>query len=273
VVFRWEPLAYAAKYQVEVYKNGDTTFSSANRVLSGTVEQAAYAPSDVLAASGSPYVWRVRRIDASNRAGGWSSTGSFGVKGTPPPLISPAKGVYVSGRDAYFTWQAVDAAATYRFERRSAGDNDITEAVTTPGLSWAPTKILGDGAYEWRALAYDTKGSLLGSSAWRQFRVDGTVPTVVRKIPVTTASRTANFVATFSEPVKNFNGTSMALFLKGSQHRLAAKVTLLNGGRTATLNPALNLQVGKTYIVKFLKGVTDNAGNPLRLVSWSVRVR
>jgi hypothetical protein len=272
-IFRWDPLAYAARYQIEVYKNADTTFSGANRVLSGTTEQAAFAPNDVLAPQGSPYIWRVRRVDASGRFGAWSAVGKFVVKGNAPGLVSPAAGSYVSGRDAYFTWRAVPSAASYSFERRIPGDDRLLEVMRTVGLSWAPTRVIENGRYEWRVTAYDLKGAVLGRSPWRGFSVDGTAPRVVKKTPTRTATRTANFVATFSEPVKNVNTTTMALFVKGQQHRLSATVKMSNKGKTATLNPAVNMRVGKFYTLKLLKGIRDRAGNPLKPLSWSVTVK
>jgi hypothetical protein len=272
-LFRWDPLAYAARYRIEVYKNGDTTFSGANRVLSGITEQAAFAPSDVLPPSGSPYVWRVRRIDASNLEGGWSAIGRFNVKGSAPALVSPAAGAYVSPRDAYFSWRAVSAATSYRIERRIPGETSLVESVQTVGLAWSPTDLLPSGRYEWRVSAYDLKGSLLGSSAWRQFRVDATAPRVVKRTPVRTATRRANFVVDFSEPVRGVGTTTMALFAKGQQHRLSATVRMSNGNRTATLNPARNLQIGKTYTIRLLNGIKDAAGNPLSKQSWTLTVR
>jgi hypothetical protein len=278
--FQWQPQEYAARYEIEVYKNGDTTFSVANRVISGTTEQAAFTANTVLLpASGSPYVWRVRRIDVDNRPGGWSPVnkttedGVFTVRAFVPPVVSPQAGAYVSARDSLFTWKSVQAATTYRFERRAAGATSISESVTTVGLAWAPDKEIANGRYEWRVSAYDSKGALLGSSAWRGFRVDATKPRIVKRTPLRTASRNANFVVTFSEPVRGVGTTTMALSAKGQQHRLSATVRMSNGNRTATLNPARNLQIGRTYTIRLLNGIKDAAGNPLSKQSWTVTVR
>ena len=80
------PQPFAASYTVEVYKNNDLSFSAANRVFSATVKTTAYAPSSPIPAAGTPYVWRVRRNDASGNPGPWSAPQSFfssGVRAQP----------------------------------------------------------------------------------------------------------------------------------------------------------------------------------------------
>jgi hypothetical protein len=62
--FQWTPQAYAATYLVEIYKNGDTLFSPANKVLSATAKFSAWAPTTSLPSG--VYAWRVRRNDADN---------------------------------------------------------------------------------------------------------------------------------------------------------------------------------------------------------------
>ena len=266
----WSALKYAARYEVEVYKNNDTTFSAANRVLSASVVQPTYASPKILAAAGSPYIWRVRRIDISNNAGAWSVPEKFMVKGLPPAQVSPASGAYVVNRDAYFTWKPVAGAAYYHFERRPAGQSYSQEVVNTPGLSWAPTATIADGSYEWKVSAYDAAGNVLGGSPWRSFAVDSVAPKVVSKSPTRTASRSTNFVVKFSEPVRHVDTTTMALFVKGQQHRLPATVKLSDGGRTATLNPSTNLRVGKVYTVRLNTRITDRAGLHLKGYGWTV---
>ncbi len=272
--FAWTPLDYAAKYAIEVYKNNDVTFSTANRVIGTTTVQAAYAAIDkVLPSTGSPYLWRVRRLDQDGNPGAWSTARRFTVKGDAPLQVAPSAGVYISNRDSYFTWAPVDGAATYRFERRPAGSTRDDESVSTVGLTWAPTEILADASYEWRTSAYDAGGGLLGSSPWRAFKVDATAPVLVSKSPTGKALRTANFVAKFSEPILGVNTTRMALLIKGNVHRLSATVTLSANGKTATLNPKANLRVGKVYTVRLLTGMTDRALNPLRAQSWTVTAK
>ncbi len=73
--FTWNPLDYAASYDLEVYKDGDTQANTANRVVNAGSAQTALSISNPLPVSANPYVWRVRRVDAQGRPGGWSLWG------------------------------------------------------------------------------------------------------------------------------------------------------------------------------------------------------
>ena len=262
---------FAARYDLEIYKNGDTTASSVNRVLADDSQQVAYSPTKALPVSDTPYVWRVRREDADRRKGAWSDWGPSWSPALPRAGVALVQ-QYVSARDSLFTWKAVPGATSYRFERRLAGSTSNSETVSTAALAWAPTKLLTDGSWQWRVTAYDSSSAAMKSSAWRTFYVDGTRPTVVGKSPTRTASRTANFVAKFSEPVEYVSGTSMKLFVKGQQHPLTAKVTVSSDRRTATLNPARNLRAGKVYTL-LGTGIRDGAGNRLAATSWSAKAK
>ena len=266
---QWDPLSFAGQYQLEVYKNNDTAFSDTNRVVTAQVTQVAYTAERPLAPSTSAYVWRVRRLDSRNRPGGWSRTGSFVVTGSAPALAYPATGGYVAHADAYFTWAAVTGAKRYRYERRVANSTGVVETADTSGTSWASEDI-GDGTWEWRVTAYDTVDNVLGMTAWRSFRVDGTRPTVTSKSPSTSGYRTTNLVARLSEPVTGVSTSSMTVSLRGSATPLAATVTLDAARRTATLNPSANLRAGQYYVVRMGTSIKDDAGNSLVVPSWTV---
>ena len=96
--FQWTPQAYAATYLVEIYKNGDTNFSPANKVLNATTKFSAWAPTTSLPTG--DYAWRVRRNDADNRAGPWSNARTFTLAAAKPSLIAPANAATVSAEDA-----------------------------------------------------------------------------------------------------------------------------------------------------------------------------
>jgi hypothetical protein len=271
--FKWSPLNYAAKYNLEVYKNNDTTLSSANRVVNVTVNQASYAVFDkVLPQSTSPYLWRVRRVDGSNLFGAWSPLRSFRIVGDPPTQTDPNAGDYVTSNDAFFTWLPVDGAASYRFELRRKGDTSGS-ATLTQGLAWAPTSSIANGSWEWRVAGLDAGNQSLGFSPWRAFKVDTVAPTVISKTPSGKVARTTNFVAKFSEPMKHVDTTSFLIFVKGQQHNLSATVTMSNGNKTATLNPTANLQSGKVYTIKLTGQITDRGGNALTPTSWKATAK
>ena len=89
VPFRWTPQAFASAYKVEIYKNNDYTFSSANRILSATVKTTAYTPSSPIQAAATPYLWRVRRVDTIGNPGPWSDATSFYSSGPPQACSRP----------------------------------------------------------------------------------------------------------------------------------------------------------------------------------------
>jgi hypothetical protein len=68
--FAWTPQVYAARYEIDVYRNGDLNFSAINRVLDAQTKMAAWAPTASL--PDGLYAWRVRRLDADGRPGPWS---------------------------------------------------------------------------------------------------------------------------------------------------------------------------------------------------------
>jgi hypothetical protein len=268
--FRWTPLTFAASYDLEVYKNNDQTASLANRVLAVNSAQVAYTMTTPLPVSSLGYAWRVRRVDADAKKGAWSAWSSFTVSGGIPQLVAPSAAAYVSGSDSLFSWKGVSGASAYTFERRPYGGTTSSETVSTVALAWAPTSKLADGSWQWRVTAKDLNNQPMGSSAWQSFTVDSVAPTVLTKSPTKSATAGANFVATFSEPVINVNGTSMKLFVKGRLHPLAAVVALTNHGKTATLNPVDPLTVGKIYTANVTSAITDRARNALVAKSWTV---
>ena len=174
VPLRWEPLAYAASYDVQVFRNGDTTGSETNKVDEGNSKQAAIGWTIPMAVSPAPYTWRVRPVDAKGRPGRWTDLDDpdarFYVTGESPVLFDPATDVYVHANDALFTWEGVAGAASYRFERRKVGSASSAESVVTAALAWAPVSLITDGHWQWRVSSLDTAGKVLGSSEWRGFR-------------------------------------------------------------------------------------------------------
>ena len=275
--FSWEPQQHASGYRLEVYRNNDTTYSAANLVLTADTKLASYVATKYLPASATPYLWRVRWVDASNRQGPWSEGHTFRVVPGAVQLSGPASGAYVVRNGPILSWQPVGPAVKYQVTVRLDGATSPAVSVTTPATSYATTSTLADGVYEWRVLAYDATNidstKALGSSAWRQFKIDGTRPTVTRKSPATSAKKTSNFTATFSEPVTGLTTSTMRLYVSGRRASLAAKVTISSSKRVATLNPRANLVRGKTYTLKLLTGIKDGAGNTMTATSWKVKAK
>lgn len=261
----WSPQAFAKSYEVEVYKNNDTAFSPANRVINAKVANPAYTPTDLMPASPVPYVWRVRRIDSKGNQGPWAAA-SFVSRGSAPELLSPASGVWQRFNGAYFTWSDVPGATSFQVSLRNGTTNSVTTTVAT---AYAPSE-LSSGDYTWSVTALDAAGKPLGTSAVRSFRVDSIAPTVSAMKPTGVASPKSVFVATFSEKVKGVSKKTMRLFQKGKKTPLKAKVVVK--GRKAKLKPAAKLKKGKTYVIKLTdKSIKDVAGNRLvKPAAWTV---
>jgi large repetitive protein len=169
---RWQPLGYASAYDVEIYRNGDTKPDATNLVDKATTAQTAVSWLTPVEQSAEPYTWRVRRVDAKNRRGDWSAWKSYSVVARPVQLDAPADGSRVPPNESLFSWQPVNQAASYRWERRPAGGSQIT-SITTAATAYAPTSTIQDSDYEWRVVALDTAGKELGQSEWRGFSVFG----------------------------------------------------------------------------------------------------
>ena len=137
----WEALPYAASYDVEVYKNGDESGNTSNRIVNVTTDRVQFVLTNLDPGAG-PYKWRVRRKDGRNRPGDWSAPyRTFNVARPGVPLTSPTDGdPAVPPSDQLFTWQDVQGATSYRFERRLAGSGSVTETVDTPTTKWARSR-------------------------------------------------------------------------------------------------------------------------------------
>lgn len=164
--FSWRPLNFAASYDIEVY-------AGATRVASANTKHASWAPSDPIPYLEGDYTWRVRRVDAKSRVGAWSQPRTFTVTEVPPALDGPDEGSLVPPTGAVFSWLPDSRATSYRFERRRPGDasSTLAETVTTRATAWAPTAALAAGTAQWRVVALDVAGKVLGTSAWRTFMV------------------------------------------------------------------------------------------------------
>lgn len=271
--FQWQPQDFAAGYTLEVYDDNDTTMSLSNRVINITTKQAAYTHATPLPTSSANYLWRVRRLDADNKPGQWSPLRSFTVSGLAPGLSYPKSSSFVQGNDSSFSWRSVAGASTYRFEARMDGQSYSSQNVTTHALSWAPTSTLYDGRWEWRVSSLDSRGQTIANTGWRTFYVDSTRPSVRRRLPGNGPSRYANWSATFSEPVRRVNSTTMRLYRAGRRDPVSARITSSNGGRTWTLNPSSRMSRRVKYTLKLSSGITDRAANASPKTSYSRTVR
>ncbi len=162
----WAAQPYAASYDIEVYKGGDTSGNTVNRVINDSTDRVQYVLTNLDPSSG-PYAWRVRRHDGKNRPGDWSPYRTFSVIRPGVTLISPVDNdTTVSPADQLFTWVPVQGATSYKFERRPGTSGNATETVDTPSTKWAPIAAIAGGSWQWRVTAYDTANNLIADSSW-----------------------------------------------------------------------------------------------------------
>jgi large repetitive protein len=207
--FSWDPLPFAASYDLEVYKNDDLIGQQGNRVLFVNTPVVAYAPSSLLPASSTPYTWRVRRVDAANRPGPWSPFQEFLSVGSSPTLVSPTNGSSQAPNGALFTWLPVTNAVMYKFERRLAGSSTVAETIFTQSTSWAEPNLIGSGTWQWRVTAMDGNGNPLGNAGnWSdmQFTVNGGV-SPANNVSITGTGATGQ-ILTLAAPTWNLPGVT-----------------------------------------------------------------
>lgn len=266
--FRWAAQAFAQGYQIEVYKNNDTTLSPANRIISDNTRATAYTPLSPIPASSLPYLWRVRRVDSSGNLGPWSAPASFISTGTAPRLITPKAGVWVNAWHSYFEWTEVPGAVAYNVQFTGPGNNQFT----TQATAYAPTSPLASGTYTWKVTAVDAGGNALATSGSRRFKVDAIPPTVTKITPAQLKPKSI-IKATFSEKVHGVSTKSIKLFkLTGKSGHKKVKVPLnvklVHKGRKAVIDPKHLLHHGNYLLVFVSSKIKDRAGN--RLVPSSV---
>ncbi|PVG82734.1 hypothetical protein DDE18_10235 [Nocardioides gansuensis] len=175
---RWASQAFASSYEVEVYKNNDATFSSANKVFGKTnLKTPAYAHNVPLSPSPQPYIWRVRRTDADGNKGPWSEPGRFLVSSGAMSIVSPANGGSQPANAPVLQWAPVAGASTYAVQVRPASGSGATVNTTTVASGYAAVSTLGTGTYVWTVTAKDPGGNAIGS-AEGTFSVDASVGVV-----------------------------------------------------------------------------------------------
>jgi hypothetical protein len=234
----WAAQAYAASYDVEVYKGGDTSGNTVNRVISASTDRVQYVLTNLDPSQG-PYAWRVRRHDGRNRLGAWSPFRTFNVVAPGVSLISPADNdTAVPPSDQLFQWQPVQGAKFYKFERRPGTSGNAAESVDTPTTKWAPTSSIAGGSWQWRVTAYDAADNLIADSSWlHPFSV---TDTPVASVPVS-ISGTGVVDSTLTLNPAQWNMPNNVLTITYQWFRGSSAVT----GETGVTYNVTSLDVGK----------------------------
>lgn len=267
-VFRWQAAAFTASYDIELYKNNDTTFSSANKVFGTNVKQTAFVWSEAIPSSTVPYIWRVRTVDPLGNKGPWSEPRSFTNATEEPQVEGPATGSYLQGDNILLRWTAVPGATSYEVELMSP-TGSTGERTDTKATAYAPYRTLADGTWQWKVAAENASGGQIGSSGWSTFVIDENGPRVTNFTPSSVRPR-SNLVVTFSEPVTNISGRTFFLKKDGARRKVAARVILSPDRLRATLNPSRRLRAQTRYTLRVTARVTDLRGNKLAPYSRSI---
>ncbi len=135
-LFRWDTVANAAKYQIQI---ADSTAalegSPMVEVRDNTSWYTDYTPASALTNLQTHY-WRVRAVDGEGQAGAWSGA-SFRVEAGAVSGLSPDDGSTTTTTTPTFSWDAVDGTAMYQ----------IQIADTTEALEGSPAVEVSDTSY------------------------------------------------------------------------------------------------------------------------------
>ena len=147
VVLRWQPVADAAAYEIEVARDG----GFADRVVVERTEVPGYR---WRAIPEMRHYWRVRSVDASGRTGPWSETKVIEAALAAPAPTEPAEGARFTwdrdGRAVTFAGAASKLLREYRLE--VAADPAFSKPLLSRRSS-SPSfrvELPGVGAFHWR---------------------------------------------------------------------------------------------------------------------------
>jgi hypothetical protein len=264
----WDPASGAAKYTVEVYRNGDLSFNHSNLVISKTTLFTAFSPTAGLAAG--DYAWRVQPTDGFGRQGQWSAGRVFHLSLSAPGLTAPADNLLTNSGDILFSWSPVVGAVQYQWQLSHSADFGVLVAHdNTVMTSYAPPSV-ADGTYRWRVEALDGSGNTLAVSDSRSLSKDSVAPTVTAMTPAGAPTITQQFGLTFSKPVTGLSQSSFKVTITGTSTVVPGKVVAPTA-TSATWTPTSALIPGEYYTVAVTSAIHDAAGNKLAPRTWPVR--
>lgn len=190
----WTARSYFAQYNVQVFKNGDSAFSDANKIFDQNTDLSSITPSSnnsLTNGNSLPagnYVWRIRGIDAGGNSGAWSYKNpatntpyGFTVQPVVPTLQQPTNAsVHTTFGDFVFNWTPVPGAVTYRLLVGTGNPPSTGNLVniTTVSTSWSLDRALANGAWNWQVVALDGQGQTLSTSTINSFTYDGSRPNI-----------------------------------------------------------------------------------------------
>ena len=172
--FAWKAVAGAAKYQLQVGPQSDTTlvyWTGTTKNLGMTSTDSRHLPNEAL-------YWRVRAIAPDASAGAWSARVPFTKHIVAPTLTSP--GDLATIAEPVLTWSAANGATWYRVEVSDQPSFvPLTAYYLTYDLSIDPVNTIGIGRYYWRVAGMDADSNLGEWSAPRSFTLGIAPPTLL----------------------------------------------------------------------------------------------
>jgi hypothetical protein len=180
VVLRWEPVAAAAAYEIEVAR--DRGF--ADRVVVERSEVPGYRWRAIPEVR---HYWRVRSIDGFGRVGAWSETRAIEAALVAPAPQEPAEGARFTwdrdGRAVAFAGAASELLREYRLE--VAADPAFSKPLLSRRSS-SPSfrvELPGVGAFHWRLGGVALDGREAPWSGARTFTVELGAPRLLAPEP------------------------------------------------------------------------------------------
>ena len=217
------------------------------------------------------HTFRVRAIDASGIQDPTPASRSWTVDTVGPnATITDGPTSRSNSLSATFTFSGAESGGGYQCKIDAAGSPGTFSACSS-GQSFT---VNTDGTYTFSVRASDALGNF-GASDSHIWTVDSIAPTVnvSPASGATGVSPTTNVTATFSEAMNLTSISDQTFTLSKSGTLVSAQVTYDQNSRTATLNPAADLQAGATYDAKITTSVKDLAGNTLvQEEKWSFTV-
>ncbi len=269
----------------KIRKQGTTTWLGASRSVDNTISPtlrngssqsvATLNPNADLAANTTYQVVVVGGSsgvkDKNGNTMGANKSWTFTTVTPPETTIDPNTGPTgtVASTSASFSFSSSEANSTFRCSLDGSAFAPCASPEDYPGP-------LSQVNHTFRVRAIDPTGTQDPTPASRTWTVDTTAPTVGSVSPAdgaTGVSPTSNVTATFSEAMNasTLSGQSLTLSKDGSS--VSAQVSYDQNSRTATLDPAGDLQAGATYDAKITTSVKDSAGNALaQEKTWSFKV-
>ncbi len=263
---KWSPTDFAATYRVELYRNGDTTFSAGNLAQSATTKTVAWTPTTGLAEGN--YAWRVRATDTDNLDGPWSRGQTFTLSADKASLSAPADGITLTSGAVSFRWTPVTGAASYRWQLSTdAGFSSLMAGQTTVTTAWTPPSPFPDMVYSWRVQAIDGSGNVISTSAPRTVGKDATPPTVLTAVPAPNGS----VAFTFGERIHGLTAAAIRVVAEHGSAAAAGTVRVAADLLSATWTPSAALVTNQVYTVSVVAPAQDLAGNVVAANSTTFR--